>query len=390
MHKFISLIIHSFPIVYLKKKLRELDKNHICFISIIRLPFYFMMEIGAVLFIFCFLSACKSKTETEIKTIKIELNKIHVESINDIITHSDTIFLETTPASLIGSIAGISFIEDKIFILDSKYNKLLVFSDLGTFICNIGTKGHAGNEFIGINDFFCQNDTVFMYDFNGKKILKFDINGSYISNIPIEQSFSQIQKLPNNEGYVVLNTFSNLKDNPKFSWMSNDFKVKHSSREQRLNGTNYSNSFFQHDTFLVYWELFNDTIYSVTGEAVTPKYVIDFMSYAIPSSIEKDISKIEEYYKRYSSRIAGMINNVLETDDFFAFMFTHDMASHWALMDKKNDNLRIFRIVDINKSFGKLNYITTFHNGWFYGLYAPDELSIDDNYSLIRFKISNL
>ena len=345
-------------------------------------------KIWTFLFISFFITACKSKNESgPIEKIKIDISKMRVEKIDDLLVESDTILLETNSASLIGSIVKISFVEDKIFIKNSP-NKLSVFYETGNFVGNIGMKGPAGYEFVGLSDYFINNDTVFIYDFNGKKILKYEMDGTYINNTRIEQSFGQIWPLPNNEGYIVLNSFGNRKDNPKFSWLDYNFNVIYSSREQRLNSTSFSNAFFQNGVFLDYWEMFNDTIYSVTKESVTPKYIVDFMGYAMPQDID-DISKMIEYYTQNSNRVAGMINNVIETDENVAFMFAHDMASYWALVDKKDNNVRIFRLTGVKEPFGKLNYITTYHNGWFYGVYMPDELNFDDNYSFIRFKIKN-
>jgi hypothetical protein len=345
-------------------------------------------KISAIFSVFFFFIACKSKNESEpISRIEIDLDKIRIEKIEDVLVESDTILLEATSASLIKSIVRISFVNDKIFIWDSQ--KLLVFSKIGTFLGNIGTKGQASNEFTALSDYFICNDTVFLYDFNGRKILKYEIGGNYISYTPIEQPFNRICPLPNNTGYIVLNTFSNRKDNPKFKWMDYDFKVKHSSREQLLHGSSFSNTFFRNEDFLVYWEMFHNTIYSVTGDRVDPKYVVDFMRYAIPPNID-DIPKITEYYTKNSSKVAGMINSVIETEAIVAFMFAHDMAYYWALVDKNSKNVRIFRLSDVNDSFGILNSIATYHDGWFYGIYTPDELHIGDNYSLIRFKIQNL
>ena len=345
-------------------------------------------KIWGVLLIFFFIASCKSKNESYIERIKIDLDKIRVEKIEDIFAESDTIFLETTYSSLIGSLVRISFVEDKIFILNSP-DKLSVFSETGNFIGNIGMKGRGSFEFINLNDYFIHNDTVFLYDFNGKKILKFGIDGTPINDIRIEQDFSKICPLPNNDGYIVLNTSSNREDNPKFRWLDCGFKIKHSSIEQRLNGTSFSNTFFQNGSFLDYWEMFNDTIYSVTVKSVIPKYVVDFMKYAIPHNIN-DITQLNEYNTRSNNRVAGMINNIIETDESIAFMFAYKMASYWAFVDKKENNVRIFKLTEVEDTFGKLNSVVTYHNGWFYGVYMPDELHyMDNNCSLIRFKISN-
>ena len=248
-------------------------------------------ETWATLLVFFFFAACQSKNENgQIERIKVDPSKIRIEKIEDIIVVSDTVFLETTATSLIGSIVSLSIFEDKIFI-KSFPSKLSIFSESGEFLGNIGTKGQAGFEYISLDDFFIYNDTVFIWDFNGKKILKYETNGTYIGNTKIEQSLSQICPLPNDKGYIVLNALNNSKDNPKFGWMDYDFKIKHFSREQRLNSASYSNSFFQNGSYVDYWEMFNNTIYSVTEYSVTPKYFVDFGRYAVPRDIACIIHK---------------------------------------------------------------------------------------------------
>jgi len=334
--------------------------------------------------------ACKSENGNEpIKRINVDLKKVRVENIEDIIVESDTIRLETIPASLIKSIARMSFVDNKILIWDVP-DKLLVFSEAGAFLNNIGNKGQSGDEFLGINDYMIVNDTAFIYDFNNRKIMKFEINGKLIGSTSIKQSINRICPLPDNGGYIALNTFSNRKDNPKFSWLDCDFEVRSSSPEQLEHSSVFSNTFFQNGSYLDYWEMFNNVIFAVTKDAVTPKYIIDFMAYDMPNDIAGDIPKSIEYYTKNSSTTAGIINNVIETDEIIAFMFAHDKTSHWAVVNKKNSDVRVFKLVKVEEPFGKINYVSTYHDGWFYSIYMPEESNIDDNYYLIRFKISSI
>lgn len=344
------------------------------------------MKTFATLFLaIIFVTGCKSASEPKsIVRITVDLKTANAEDIADVFTKIDTIELEATQESLIGNITRITVVGDTIFVWDMP-NKLLAFSEAGEFLYNIGAKGRAHNEYIGVNDYFIKGDTINLLDFMGSKVLRFKTNGEHIDNHPLGISYiDKIWPMPN-DGYIALHTYGNKEDEPKFVWLDDRFDIIRSSEERRINTLSLPNTFSQNGDDMIFWELLNDTIYSIGKERVVPKYIVDFAEYSIPSYIHRDLDKVTEYYMNNSSETAGIINQVIETTDAVAFMFAHDMAVYWALFEKQSGKTRVFRLAEIGQSLGRLDPIIAYENGRFYGVYTPHELNSNDNQSLIRF-----
>lgn len=333
------------------------------------------------------LYGCKTKDAIKLKSIEIDISSMNVEPMENIIEISDTIKLEATSSSLIGVISRVIFHKNNIYIADFKNDKLISFSNDGSFLQNIGAKGRAGNEYIGIDDFFIKNDTIFLYDFNGSKFLKFTTSGEFINTVKISTHFSAIRPMPISDEYVVLNTFSNSDNNPKFSWLNSDFIVESSCSDQRENGIALPNTFYQYKDFFIYYEMFNDTIYSVSPYTVSPKYFIDFKNYSVPSKIKNIEDKIDYYTKNYLST-ATFINNVIEIEDKLSFSFAHNLTTFWALYNKNNNILRIFKLAK-NGEYNTLQHILMYNEDSFIGVYMSDNIAVNNNPYLIKLKLKN-
>ena len=66
-----------------------------------------------------------------------------------------------------------TYYDDKFLI--STQGKLLLYSRDGNFIGQIGQRGRAANEYIGYTDCWIQDNHVYLYDMNGKKVLKYTL-----------------------------------------------------------------------------------------------------------------------------------------------------------------------------------------------------------------------
>ena len=298
----------------------------------------------------------------------------------------DTIKLETSSDCLIGNTTRIQIVNKRIIVYDSRGSQLLVFSSEGDFINRIGGKGQGPQEYTGIHDFFIKNDRVHIYDFNQKKILEYSLDGNYLSSTSLS-GIPQIDMIAplDNGGFVTLNTYSNASECPKFSWLDSKYNLKVKSKEQRLHGSSLNNVFCNKGDSLIYWEMMNDTIYSLKEGYITPLYRIDFTRYSLPKKLD-DINKKVEYYSKNSSSTACFVNNVIDTDKFLSFTFSYNLYTYWVIWDKKNRTQTRFKLARIGE-WGCLQYVVAYERNEFIGIILPDHEVTDDNPYLIKMKL---
>jgi len=92
--------------------------------------------------------------------------------------------LSTSPASLIGDIDKILFIEERIIIVEwQRRQSVLLFNRNGTFITKIGIQGNGPGEYLNIRDVAIDktNAQIVLLDDFGRKLLFYDLDGKLLS-----------------------------------------------------------------------------------------------------------------------------------------------------------------------------------------------------------------
>ena len=108
-----------------------------------------MKNLVLILFVICL--ACNNKPNT--------IATFHITPTTDFLDASKVfndfhlIPLEGNENSIIGEVSKISERYNKIFVLDSKQNKLLIFSKNGKFQTEIFKEGRGPNEYLTLDDF---------------------------------------------------------------------------------------------------------------------------------------------------------------------------------------------------------------------------------------------
>ncbi|GET35102.1 hypothetical protein PbJCM13498_39650 [Prolixibacter bellariivorans] len=121
-----------------------------------------------------------SRVEKPAKTDHIDLPE-KGEDILAVSSFADTVLyipLETTPQSLIRKIFQIQLIGDKI-LLDCN-DKLLLYSQSGKFIRQIGQKGNGPGEYNYVCNSVARGDTIYISPTNKQTIIKYLLNGDFV------------------------------------------------------------------------------------------------------------------------------------------------------------------------------------------------------------------
>lgn len=98
----------------------------------------------------------------------------------------DFVKLETNQKSLISGLMKVEVDGDRIFVLDSRASKVLIFNRQGSFVGEIGKRGNGPGEVKKISAFSLDrgNKCVHINDRPSQKIVIFDYSGNYLSDHP--------------------------------------------------------------------------------------------------------------------------------------------------------------------------------------------------------------
>ena len=156
----------------------------------------------ALLLAFGLLIGCQHPEESNIKTIRADIENLQEVSIFDIFSHIEIIPLETTDNSLIRDICNVVSFRDKYFILDRWQTKVLIFRRDGTFLNKISDRGQGAKEYLYISYFEVDTfrNILTLLDPISQSMFEYDLYGNFLNrfrlpNIPrVYTAYRQLNK----------------------------------------------------------------------------------------------------------------------------------------------------------------------------------------------------
>ena len=96
--------------------------------------------------------------------------------------------LETSEESILSEITQVKFLNKKIIIRDNLTSKVVLFSDDGKYLRNIGNAGRGPGEYTGLTeiDVDVDNNYIFILDNTAKKIITYDLQGNLINELTLK------------------------------------------------------------------------------------------------------------------------------------------------------------------------------------------------------------
>lgn len=107
-------------------------------------------------------------------------------------TYRSFIRLGTTPESVIGEIGEVLFDAGYVFVFDKLTRVVLVFDSAGRYISKVDSKGRGPGEYteaIRTFDLDRQRKEIILYDPGLRKLLRYSYDGSFESEVPLNQYF---------------------------------------------------------------------------------------------------------------------------------------------------------------------------------------------------------
>lgn len=297
------------------------------------------MRLLLILPLFLLILICSCQRTERFKEINGNLTPVYIDPVSKkelpLPEYFDTISflpLETNDSAIIGSISKIEFYYDKIFTVDGISNKIYVFDLSGNYLNTIGRSGKGPGEFNKISEASVDtfSHSVVFFDFNLKKELRYDINGSFISEKNNHRWISECHFLDSSTYIYRTGNYSpadlNEKVVYKINLVSNDSLIKsYFPYKEKPEVTTYELARMITRTFnrIYIGKLFNDTIYEFDKIRMVPRFKITYLNSGIPQTIlTKNNSEIgEALWKNKTYAYGHQIFSETSSFIFFTYIF---------------------------------------------------------------------
>lgn len=305
-----------------------------------------MKTIYLIFSILLFLIGCNSANKeseaTAVKKIPIINLEKAIQSPTEPMKMSD--FIESVeyirpeyPASLVGTVFGIS-VNDKHLLLEVP-DRLLCYTRQGKFLREIGKKGQGPKEHLGIRSSTLFDTIVAINSNFNRRILRYDVRGKYLGSFPVSNEVFKINMLDTNRVAVHLHHGISMNDPGLFvtAILNNQGDTVQLKKTASAYDKGIASSpaiWYCGDTVCVH-TCINDTVYSVAGDNIAPRYILHQGKYKISREAFADIRLLETERNRY---IGGL--SCCETAGCVLLSFQFDKKRWIACYDKHSGETR--------------------------------------------------
>lgn len=200
-------------------------------------------------------------------------------------TSLEFVKLETNDNCVLNEISKIE-VDDSLIFIEDYMQRLYLFHNDGKFVCRIGTKGGANNEYITMFDFVLnrENKQVYIVDTSKGEIIVYDYSGRHLGNKhfdPATLSHSTKVALVDDNIFTTIN-FNSPDEKSNFSiWDMNsqcvtDY-IEYISIGNIRSHSEVGRMTYQSSNLLMCAEL-SDTIYTYNNRTIRPLYVFQSLA----------------------------------------------------------------------------------------------------------------
>lgn len=257
------------------------------------------------------------------EVIVFDVNREKTGDVSEVFEGRKVIFLETLKESLLTEVTKIICAEDRIYILDEPANSVVAFDTTGKYLAAIRPSGRGPQEYMGISDFTINREKgqLIVHAHRPGKLLFFNLDCRFQKEIPYE---SLVSAMTWKDGQLVL-VNSLQEGSPYFTFLSfnNEGEIlekRFSSFKEKINSNQYTvGALLLGSKELTFARRFDNTLYSLEGERVIPRYVLDFKDYNVPEHLLAPREEEEKRAELQKGNYFFSIVNVKETPSFVFF-----------------------------------------------------------------------
>ncbi|AFL85273.1 hypothetical protein Belba_2731 [Belliella baltica DSM 15883] len=316
-----------------------------------------------------FIVGCNSQPETGtvtekdgITTIKVDLDSVKDGKLTDYFEPEIEYLLlkeDENPDSQIGEIEKLIGFKDKIYLFDSYIGKgVQIFDRQGNFLKRIRNRGDGLGKYIEVADLQIEQDTIYLLAHPGK-IIKFDLEGSFIHEIKIPVMGRTFYYDINSKHFFVYsgakaeNLVSEIdhKGSVLKSYFSSHPDIFYRSMGDRVNFYSNNNGFYFSRTYL-------DTLYTFNQNKFQPQIIFDFGNDAMnhEKMKEKELEMDEKVFWDYFQENCGASYSPFgfSNSKYILSRLETEGKGIVSIFDKQNkthDLVNFYLINDIDESF---------------------------------------
>lgn len=307
--------------------------------------------------------------------------------------------LATEDSCLVGQIDKMCYVNDHI-IIGSDNNTLLFFNKDGAFDHKICRQGDGPNEYIHISDFSVdgKKNIVSILDTRKKQLLQYDWYGNFVGATSLDYWVIGFQPL--NDSINILYSGNQISTDNKYklalydsySHIISDRFYPISPMKSDYLHMHSANNFSRYGNEVLFCELYNDTIYSVSSSGCVPLYYIDFGDKKVPSSFyENKFDNIMEFQNKFSKHdfFYGINSLVNLSTGFMASCFIK-RKRHFVYYDKTLQYGVVFKQMTDTMNLGDIVIDAVDHKVDFYSdggyilMHADNELYMQEKDFALR------
>ena len=129
--------------------------------------------------LFALLCSCSSNNVGEEATLRVPIaESTELLRLQDLVKSTDVIQIETNDTLYVSRIDDVLMSNDRIYLLDKNKDVVMMYDNRGRFLKKLESES---NEYQDIEDWACDDNQIYLLDFN--KILILDCNLNYQKTI---------------------------------------------------------------------------------------------------------------------------------------------------------------------------------------------------------------
>ncbi|WP_062124501.1 6-bladed beta-propeller [Geofilum rubicundum] len=337
-----------------------------------------------------FLASC-NRTTQDSKTLSPDIVTIDVKEsdfivngkLSDVISIDSLVFLEYTDESIIGEIDKVLVSEDRIYVVDRHSAKsIFCFDRKGNFINSYNAIGRGPQEYLEIFDtsffrdkmyVFAAPNQFFVLDENLKFEKSIDIN--WTVDIPLDPDYPY---------FSVINSETILFCHPSahyhyhlYNLSKQAFISSHIKRLGTLDVSSQRNLTKNTSGKMFLSRFYNDTIYTVSENLMTPEYIINFEKPMTDNEIEERL-KLNAYNSFNHPRPQKMYNvsSFIYNEEYISFEFEFKRSGHFCFYNPEKNIMKIFN--------------NSLENDLFQGTYLRSSIGHHQNSNITWLEVTGL
>ena len=326
-----------------------------------------------ILFLIFITFSCNSKNENlyEIINLREAFENKKPININDIATNFEYIILETKDECLTGTRLAIYSNDQYLIAIDRE--KILLFDRKdGRFIREVGHKGNGPGEYSRTYNVmpFDEGKNI-VYAGRNKKRYGYSLDGQLKDTLSIPELVSEIGNIDDNIFAAFMPDYQGGEKIKIVLFNHNDSLMKTfpnyltSPKTSSVFVWNPNSWFYKLDKQLYFYQLFNDTVFHVETNSLTPKYVLNMGHYSPPYEMKTS--------PEFESGKYFIMRTIQESSKYLFCSFNFNKKNYTAIFDK-NNRTTVVNDYSPESGLGFINNINDFVPLEFSSINEKDEL----------------